>query len=236
MSDKTQKKIKTKASDMLVLAILAYLALQVQPVIKYLIVMTPLIDNLPLNDKLWTLILNTLCVAAWFGLGFWFVRMSKNECGYQVIRKEDRPSTVRLCVAGAVAVAFIAPMLIFAGGFLFPYKIQSVLDVLYTAAYYVFLVANAGMMVLVVAFGQKFGDIAFGGRLIPWGGITLGAFMAVTNLISGFSSLDGGSPWGVLVSAAVVFAYALVYGVIYIAVERKPLYALPFVAFIFVLI
>lgn len=237
MKNKTVKKIKTKASDMLILAIFAYLALQIQPLVRYAIVMTPLIDKVPLGDKLWTLILNVVCVACWFLLSLWFMKLSRLECGYDVTAREARPSKVRLLIAAGISVAFIAAMLIFAGGFSFPYAVKGVTDLLYTAAYYVFLIVNAAMFVLVIAFGQRFGDIAFGGKYIPWGGIVLGVCMAVSNLISGFSSLgEGGSPWMVLLSAAVVLVYAIIYGAVYLTVEKKPLYALPFVAFIFVLL
>jgi len=221
---------------MLILAIFAFLSLRIQPLFTYIIEMTPLIDNLPLNDKIWTLILNLACVGAWYGLGVWFMWLSRTECDYDVMKKSKRPSNLRLGIAAAISGIFVSLMIIFAGGFSFPYKILNLLDVVYTVFYYFFIAVNAAMIVLVITFGQKFGDLAFGGKTIPWGGIVLGAGLALTNLIMGFTYLDGGSPWEVVLSAAIVFAYALIYGAIYVVLEKKPIFAYPFVAFIFILL
>ena len=239
MSNKplNSQKTKTKASDMLILVILSYLSLQIQPLVNYLIVWTPLIDNLPLRDKLWTLILNLVCILAWVGLAAWFMKLSRTECDYNVTEKCERPSNVRLYIAAGISVVFTALMVIFAGGISLPYQIGGVMDVVYTLAYYVFLIFNAAMFVLVIAFGQKMGDVAFGDRNIPWGGIALGTCMAVSNIVSGISQIgEKVTLWMVLLSALVVLAYALIYGAIYVAVGKKPIYALPFVAFIFILL
>ena len=237
MKDTKTVKNKTKASDIIILALIAYLALQIHPIVNYLIVWTPLIDTVKLDNRLWTVIMHVICMAAWAGIALWLLHLSRTECHYPISLKDKAPSAARLCIAAAVAVAFSAAMLIFAGGFVLPYEIGGFTDVLCTAEYYIFLVANSAVFVLIMIFGQKFGDLAFGESNIPWGGIILGIGMAVTNLISGFSSMgEGGSAWAVLVSALVVFVYALVYGAIFVITEKKPLYALPFVALIFVLL
>lgn len=236
MKDTKPKQIKTKASDVIILAVLAYLALQIQPLVNYLIVWTPLIDTFRLNDKIWTLIMHVVCMAAWVGVAWWLMHMSKVECGYNVIERTKAPSKTRLIIAAAISVAVSAAMIIFAGGFSVPYAIKGIGDLLYTVEYYIFLLVNAAMFVLVMAFGQKFGDVAFGESYIPYGGIMLGLGMALTNIISGFSAGMNADIWDVLLSAAIVFVYAVVYGAIYVITEKKPLYAFPFVALIFVLI
>lgn len=236
MKDTKPKQIKTLASDMIILAALAYLALQIQPLVNYIIVWTPLIDTVRLNDKIWTLIMHVVCMAAWGGIALLLMHMSRVDCGYKVIEGAKAPSRIRLIVAAAISVAVSAAMIIFAGGFSIPYAINGIGDLLYTVEYYIFLIVNAAMFVLVMAFGQKFGDLAFGESCIPYGGIVLGLGMALTNIISGFSAGVDVNAGDVLLSAAIVFVYALVYGAVYVITEKKPLYALPFVALIFVLI
>ena len=65
MANNKVKAKKIKASDMLFLAVIAYLCQLVEPIIHYVIKWTPLIDNVPLGDKWWTLILRVLCCAVW---------------------------------------------------------------------------------------------------------------------------------------------------------------------------
>ena len=233
---KTEKKV-TKASDVIILAVLAYLSLQIQPIVNYLIVWTPLIDTVKLDDRLWTVIMHVICVLVWVGVAFWLANLSRIDCAFPIKLKEKAPNRARLVIAGAIAVVFSAAMIIFAGGFSVPYKINGLVDFLCTVEYYLFLLVNAAVFVLVMIFGQKFGDLAFGKEHIPFGGIVLGIGMAATNIINGISKMgDDGSIWMVLISAAVVFVYAMIYGTIFVVTEKKPLYAFPFVALIFVLL
>ena len=228
---------KTKASDVIILAIFAFLSLQIVPILNYVIVWTPLIDTVKLDDRLWTVILHLISEAVWVGLGFWLVHLSRTECGFNIEFKAKAPSAVKLIIAAAISVVFTACMLIFAGGFSIPYEIKGAVDLICTVEYYIFLIVNAAVFVAVMVFGQKFGDVLWRESNIPWGGIVLGVGMAISNLIGGFSNMtEGDSVWMVLLSAAVVFVYAAIYGVIFVLAEKKPLYALPFVALIFALL
>lgn len=237
MKKKSTVKSKTKASDVIILAFFAYLTIQIYGIVNYLIVWTPLIDTVKLDNRLWTVIMHVICMALWAAIALWLMHMSQIDCDFPVKLKDKAPSKARLGIAAAIAVIFSALMLIFAGGFSLPYKINGIVDLLCTVEYYIFLIANSALFVLVMVFGQKFGDVAFGENNIPYGGIVLGVGMALTNLISGFSSMgENGSVWTVLVSALAVFIYAMIYGIIFVVNEKKPLYALPFVAFIFILL
>ena len=230
-------KVKTKASDLFILSLFAYLTLLVQPVVNYLIVWTPLIDNLPLGDKLWTLIMNIVCIIAWALLGYWLISLGKKECGYDVFEKCTPPGKMNIIAAAAVAVAFVGLMLLLGGGFYLPYGSEGCMGVVYTPVYYVFQIFHACVLTMVIAFGHKAGDVAFGERRFPYGGAVLGICMAVYNLISGFSSVgSGAAPVDVLISAAVVLCCALVYGTVYLLIGKKPIYAAPVIAIMFLLI
>ena len=231
------KNKKTKASDIIILALFAFLSLQILPIANYLIVWTPLIDKVKLDDRLWTVIMHAVCVGLWIALALWLAKLSKKECNFPIVLKESAPSLARLGLATAVTVVFSALMIIFAGGFSLPYEPKGAVNILCIAEQYIFLAFNAAVFVLVMIFGQKFGDLAFKKKNIPWGGMVLGVGMAVTNLISGLPSIgEEGAVWSVLISAVAVFLYATVYGVIFVITEKKPLYAWPFVAIIFILL
>ena len=224
---------QAKTSDLLIIALLAYLALLVQPIAEYIIVWTPLIDDLPLGDDIWTLIMNLICISAWAGIGLWLVRLSKKECGFDIFQKTTPLSTPRLLISLGIAAVFAVIMLLL-GGLSFPYTICGFTDVILTIVYYLFRIAHASILVLVIVTAQRGLDIAKPNQYIPFGGIALGTGMAISNLISGFSS--NGEPIMVLISAAVVFVCALFYGAVYVAAEKKPLYAAPIIILMYVLI
>ena len=54
MANNKVKAKKVKASDMLFLAVVTYLCLMVEPILRYLIMWTPLIDNVPIGNMWWT--------------------------------------------------------------------------------------------------------------------------------------------------------------------------------------
>ena len=225
---------KGKASDLLIIALFAFLSLLIQPIVEYFIVWTPIIDNVPLGNHVWTLIMNLICIAAWLGIGFWLTRLAKKECGYDIFQKTSPPSAKRLLIALGIAAVFVAVMYILGGGLSLPYTIGGFTDVLLTVVYYLFQIAHASVLVLVIATAQRAIDTVKPCRFIPFGGIALGVCMAISNLISGFSA--NGEPLMVLLSAAVVFVCALFYGAVYVAADKKPLYAAPIIIVMYVLI
>lgn len=225
---------KGKASDLLIISLFAFLSLLIQPVVEYFIVWTPLIDNIQLGNQIWTLIMNLICIAAWIGIGYWLTRLAKKECGYDVFQKPSPLSTPRLLIALGIAAVFVAVMCILGGGLSLPYAIGGFTDILITIVYYLFQIAHASVLVLVIATAQRAFDMTREIKYLPLGGAALGVCMAVLNLISGFSA--NGEPLMVLLSAAVVFVCALFYGAVYVAADKKLAYAAPIIVIMYVLI
>ena len=81
-------------------------------------------------------------------------------------------------------------------------------------------------MVLVMALGQKWGDLLVkkGNKFIPFGGIVLGVCMMLVNIITGGFSL----------TALFVLGIQLVYGMVFVFAGKNALIAAPFIYLMFV--
>ena len=223
----TQTKTKTKASDMLVLAALAYLLTLVAPFLN---------GFAPANNLVVSLILRAVCIAAWVFGAWGLVITAKKECGYNVVDKNDKPSTLQWILTAVVTVVFLAYCTIDGLD-----SIQNTLatlevasDYVYFITYHIMNVAQALVVTLIVVFAQKAGDKLGLGKYIPYGGIALGLCWAVVSLI-GSTDLIFPTVGNILIPALWRLAYGIVFGVIYLVSGKKPIYALPFMTVAFVL-
>ena len=213
---------------MLVLAVLAYLLTLVAPFLN---------GFAPQNNLVVSLILRAVCVAAWIFGAWGLIITAKNECGYNVVDKNDKPSTLQWVLTAIVTVAFLAYCTIDGldtiKSTLATLEVAS--DYVYFITYHIMNVAQALVVTLIVVFAQKAGDKMFGlGKFIPYGGIALGLCWAVASLI-GSTDLIVPTVGDVLIPALWSLAYGIVFGVIYLVSGKKPIYALPFMAVAFVL-
>lgn len=224
----TQTKIKTKASDMFVLAILAYLLTLIAPVLGGFVSQ---------NNAVAILVIRVICIAAWVFGSWGLVISAKNECAFNVIDKNNKPTTLQWILTAAVTVAFVAYCIIdsipdfnAAAG-----TLNTAMDYVMLVTYYIMNAFQAIAITLIVVFAQKAFEKVFGlGKFIPWGGIALGLCWAVASLL-GSTDLIIPSLENILVPALWSLAYGIVFGIIYLVSGKKALYALPFIAVAFVL-
>jgi hypothetical protein len=224
----TQSKVKIKASDMFVLAILAYL----------LTLIAPLFGSFANpNNFVATLILRAVCMAAWI-LGAWgLAHTSKKECGYDIIDKANKPTALQWILTAALTVLFVAYCVI--DGWVeitTAFKnLKTVSDYLLFITYYIMNAVQGLVITLIVVFAQKaFEKVCRIGKFIPFGGIVLGLCWAVASLL-GSTDLMIPTLENILVPALWSLAYGIVFGVIYLLSGKKALYALPFMAVAFTL-
>lgn len=226
MSNKTI--VKTKASDMFFLSVIAYL----------LTLTAPILGNfINQNDFVAILITRVIVMAAWIFGAWGLTRSSKKECGFDLLDKAAKPSTLQWVLASLATVAFIAYCIIdgaddYSAAF---QSLKTASDYVYFITYYIMNAVQACVITLIIAFAQKGGDMAIGlGKYIPYGGIALGLCRAIANLFANaeYFSMD---PSGFLLSALWMLIYGIVFGVIYLLIGKKPLYALIFIAPAFVL-
>ena len=226
MSNKTT--VKAKASDMFFLAAIAYLLTLVSPILGSFINQ---------NDLVAMLITRVIAMAAW-AFGAWgLARSSKKECGFDLLDKAAKPTALQWVLASAATVAFIAYCIIDgAENYVASFQsLKTASDYVYFITYYLMNAVQACVVTLIIVFAQKGGDLAIGlGKYIPFGGIALGICWAAANLLGNieYFSMD---PAGILLSALWMLIYGIIFGVIYLLIGKKPLYALIFIAPAFVL-
>jgi hypothetical protein len=102
---------------------------------------------------------------------------------------------------------------------------------------YIFYAVEAFIIIFVIAFGQKGGDLAAPkGKYVPYGGIFLGICWAVVNFITYVSNLmPGETVPDALGSAALMILYGVIFGTFYVLIGKKTRYALPIIVIAFVL-
>ena len=226
------KKIKTKASDMLVLAIIAYLLTIILPMLGAMVNANSLTANI---------VVHVISIAAWI-VGSWALTYtSKKECGFDVFSKEEKPSKLNWILVSAATVVFLVYFLIIDNGYNY---FVSMLKSLYTPlisyrffAAYVVNAVQAVVITFIIAFAQKMGDIAFGhGKYIPYGGIFLGLCWAIANIVTSLSGISEGIMYlpDVLLYALVTMVYGIIFGVLHVLAGNKTRYALPFIALAFI--
>lgn len=169
-----------------------------------------------------------ITAAGWCG-GAWYLLHRRPQ---QDARFADPlvGSVVRRTLSVAVAVAICSGVRIAALGEWKPYaEIQDLRVDLGSAAWlgvtslFIYYVAEALVIVVLVAFAQRAGELRFGRRGVPWGGLLLACTWGVTHIF-----LQGPSAGFYAIFASVL------YGVIYVVGPRRlaPTIALIGIAFI----
>ena len=220
---KRTKLPKAKASDMIFLAVLSYLSILVYNVLEYLIVWTPLIDVVPLGNKIWTLVLRVLCCIIW-GLVFYLIVKVSRNYGFDPLEKPfEAGRLIWISIVGTVS--FIALFAIIDKGFSTP--VNTIVSG--GLGYLVLLAFQTVLRCLVISLAQKWGELAFpkAGGYIAFGGAALGILMALTHLITANDISE--DIWGVLSTALLLAAIHIYFGFVYVYTGKKLVYTAPMV-------
>ena len=228
MANNTIKKVKiqkAKASDMLLLAAITFFSQLVEPIFHYLIVWTPLIDNVPLTDMWWTLILRLLCCASW-GLTVYLIVIVSRNNGFDPIKINGKPTNLQWVMTAAVTFVFVAVMVILDGGI--KETLLGLIELnsaVYTVTRFIFWAFQVAVIVLVLSLGQKFGDLLMkkGNEFVPFGGIVLGLCTVLVNVVTGGFSLN----------TAIMFGIQVIYGMVFVCSGKRALVAAPFIYIMF---
>ena len=218
---------KTNASDMLFLAVMAYLCLLIEPVLHYLIVWTPLIDYVPIGDMWWTLILRVSCCALWTVAALIVIKCSRG-CGFDPVGDTKNVTKLQWAMLGGCALLFTVLIVVLDGGI--KETVDRLIDdgnLVYIVSRLIFEAFQVAVMVLVLSLGQKWGDLLLKkeNKYIPFGGIVLGVCMMLMNLITG----------GFSIVALMVLGIQLFNGMVFLLAGKKALIAAPFIYFVFVI-
>ncbi len=148
--------------------------------------------------------------AMWGVTAFLLIRTSKEQYGYDVCayNKPIKPVGWLVCAAAVTVCAVLS--VVSWNGFkvLMEYESRGALLFVFQYVYYAF---EALLILLIIAFGQKAGELCFSRPLVPWGGILAAITWGLMHILSKGSVADG------LLSMAGGFLY----GIIYVATQKR---------------
>ncbi len=214
------KETKVGASDYLALGLYAFAGFGLEVVLSMLL---PMI--LGVKGSEYTLVHHcihwTLTCILWGAMALFLIRLSKKKYAFDVMRLNEEPDSKRWLLAVLVSVVAIIVTTVVWGGFKPVQEYKGIVNFMFQNIYYLF---EAVLILLTIAFGQKFGETLFHKSSLPYGGI----FLALT--------------WGlihILLQGTMAGVYAvfmsLLYGMVYILLHKNIRYSYVLIAVIFVL-
>lgn len=220
MKEKQEKKMS--AWDYLGLALYAFLGLGLEMV---LIGVEQAIYNSSLSEYTeWQNNLHWIATCMVWGIfAYVLYRVSKQKYGFDYMKKVTMPSKKSIILAVILTIAGIIEMTISWGGFK-PYiefagKTPSMF--LFQYLYYIF---ETSLFVLIVIFGQKFGEEKFKNKWIPYGGIVLSLTWGLVHI------------WTQGIATGIeTVVFSIVFGIIYLCVKKSAKLTYFFCACIFLL-
>ena len=224
------KKVKINASDLLFLATLLYLSQFIENVFHDLIQWTPLIDNVPLGNTWWTLILRVICISAWAGVIYLIIKSSRG-CGYDPIGAKGGVKPLEWGIPAAITVAFVLFFIIWDGGFgVFWAGLKNMGGVIGTVSYLLFLAFQVAIMVLVIALAQRAFELIMpkANKYVPFGGLFLGVCMMIVNVLTGIAA-EGYNP----LVLPLLLSVMTLFGVVYVLSGKRAWLAYPFIYLMF---
>jgi hypothetical protein len=211
---------KVHASDYLALGLYAFAGFGFEVVLSMLL---PTI--LGVKGSEYTLVHHcihwTLTCLLWGSMALFLIRLSKKKYAFDIMRLNEVPDSKRWLLAVVVSVVAIIVTTIAWGGFKPVQEYKDIVNSIFQNVYYLF---EAALILLTIAFGQKFGETLFHKSSLPYGGL----FLALT--------------WGlihILLQGTMTGVYAvfmsLLYGMVYILLKKNIRYSYVMIAVIFVL-
>lgn len=144
----------------------------------------------------------------------WIV--GKRRYAFDVFSCHTRPQRRFLLIALGLCLLGIGYNYLSCGEWMLAYKLRVLTPVEFVFQYLVYL-TKAALMLFLIAFGQKAGEIKKHGSRAPWGGFLAGALWGLFQLLTVQDLLTG------ILSCVV----CVVYGVVYLLVNKNVRYAYP---------
>ena len=162
-----------------------------------------------------------LTCLAWGTMTFYLLNQSNKKYGFNIWENVAVPDKKNILIAGVLVLILIAQSALSWKGFKPYMEFQGKSVVLFIGQYIYYLFETAIFM-LIVIFGQKFGEMAFKKQSIPWGGILLAitwasAHILTKNFQTGIESMF----------------CALLYGIIYLLMKKNPKWSYVLIAISF---
>lgn len=207
------KKSRT-AFDYVVLGLYAFCALEIEFLLMLLVepyVFSSITDPTLYCCLHWGL---SALLQAGAAAALWLI--AKNSYAFDLFSYRASPQRRFLLIALGLCLLGIGYNYLTCGEWLLAYKLRALTPVEFIFQYLVYLI-RAALMLLLIAFGQKAGEIKKHGSRAPWGGFLAGALWGLFQLLTVQDLLTG------ILSCVV----CVVYGVVYLLVNKNVRYAYP---------
>ncbi|MEK3758788.1 hypothetical protein MKZ07_10105 [Paenibacillus sp. FSL P4-0338] len=211
---------KIGASDYLALALYAFAGFGLEIVLSML-----LPSILGVRSSEYTLIHHCihwgLTCLLWGSMALFLIRLSKRKYDFDMMNLHAAPDAKEWLLAVVVSVIAIAATTIVWEGFKPVQEYKDAVRFVFQNIYYLF---EAALILLTIAFGQKFGETLFKRDRLPYGGIFLALTWGLIHIL-----LQGGA------TGVYAFFMSLLYGTIYIMLRKNVRYSYLVIAVVFVL-
>lgn len=157
----------------------------------------------------------------WGGMALFLIRLSKRKYDFDVMKLNAEPDAKGWLLALVVSVIAIAATTIVWEGFKPVQEYKDIIRFVFQNIYYLF---EAGLILLTIAFGQKFGETLFKRDGLPYGGMFLALTWGLIHIL-----LQGGA------TGIYAFFMSILYGMIYIMLSKNVRYSYVVIAVVFVL-
>lgn len=207
----------------LILAMLAFAGLGLEVVLAF--VLEPLLYHAPMQS--WTDLQNILhwiiTCAVWGLLSWGIIRFARKQYGYNLFERKKKPTAWQWGVVAILVIASLVWSYLDWNGMkvVREFNANGPLKFVFQYIYYCFEVA---LVLLIIAFGQESFEKCFRNRNIPYGGM----LAAVTWGIAHFFTKGTSTGIGIMISA-------LIFGCVYLMVNRDIRKAYPIIWIMFVL-
>lgn len=164
----------------------------------------------------------TMTCVLWGSMVYILIRYAKNRFNFDIFNLDTRDNKPIILLTMILAIMAIGVTVFVNGGFkpLLEFKNLGVVKYLFQFVYYLF---ESALIVLSIAFGQKFGELTFKSYKVPWGGIFLALTWGLIHIL--IQSFDTG--------LYTVFL-SLVFGSIYITLRKNIKYSYILIALLFI--
>lgn len=211
---------KVQASDYLALGLYAFAGFGLEVVLSMLL---PMI--LGVKGSEYTLVHHcihwTLTCILWGAMALLLIKLSRRKYAFDVMKLNEKPDSRRWLLAVVVSVVAIIVTTAAWGGFKPVQEYKGIVSFMFQNIYYLF---EAALILLTIAFGQKFGETLFHKTSLPYGGLLLALTWGLIHILL----------QGTMTGVYAVFM-SLLYGMVYILLHKNIRYSYVMIAVIFVL-
>lgn len=179
----------------------------------------------------YAVIIHWICTIVIWIFGLFVLYYLSKKAGYNVFEYKNRP-TLKNWIIVVVIVIFtaIGSYIIWGmrfkpfaeyGGHFNKYYNMAIVTFIFQYLYYL---VESMLFLAIVVFAQEFGELAFGKKIVPWGGIMCGLTWGLGHIIT-----QG------LLTGIYSFFVSILFGVVYLQMKKYVKYAYIIIALMFML-